>query len=71
MEYLRRRKVQDELMAVDVLQESCSKGASDFLGSLEWPIETINEFWEAMEGRYAKDALTRMGEYDALRQRPG
>lgn len=67
MEYLRRRKVSDELMMVDVLQEACQKGASDFLGSLEWPIESVDQFWEVMESRFETDPLTRMADFDLLR----
>ena len=42
MEYLRRRGVTETRMTVDVLQESCVKGAQEYIGSLEWPIETVD-----------------------------
>ena len=58
-------------MIVDILQESCQKGASDYLGSLEWPIENQRDFWHALEARYGRDALSKMGDYDNLHQRPG
>ena len=70
-EYLQRRQVTDPTMMVDILQESCQKGASDYLGSLEWPIENPRDFWHALESRYGRDALSKMGDYDNLRQRPG
>lgn len=58
-------------MIVDILQESCQKGASDYLGSLEWPIEHPRDFWHAMETRYGRDSLAKMGDFDNLRQRQG
>ena len=64
MEYLYRRNVNDEVMQVDVLSEACTKSASDYLGSLEWPINTVDSFWEAIETRFAKPPLARMAEYD-------
>jgi hypothetical protein len=58
-------------MSVDILQEACEKGASEYLGSLEWPLETVDAFWEVMEARFAKTALTRTAEYERLEMRPG
>ena len=56
---------------IDVLQEACQKQASDFLGSLEWPIEHVEDFWRIIESRFGKDALTRMAEFDLLKQKSG
>ena len=70
-EYLQRRQVTEEEMLVDILCESCQKGASDYLGSLDWPIETPRDFWHALEARYGRDALSKMGDFDNLKQKPG
>lgn len=71
MEYLRRRGVTEERTAVDILQEACEKSASEYLGSVEWPIEHIDTFWEVMEARFSRDAFARMADYENLRQRVG
>ena len=65
-EYLQRRQVTEEAMIVDILCESCQKGASDYLGSLEWPVETPRDFWHA-----CRDTLSKMGDFDNLKQKPG
>ena len=54
----------DESLCLDILQEACTGAASDFLGAVEWPLITVDAFWQHMEGRFAKTALVRMAEFD-------
>lgn len=41
------------------------------MGSLDWPIETPRDFWHALETRYGRDTLSKMGDFDNLKQKPG
>lgn len=38
---------------------------------MEWPVETVRDFWHALETRYARDSLSRMADYDNLKQKSG
>ena len=58
-------------MCLDVLQEACQGAASDFLGTVEWPIDSVDEFWRIMESRFAKTSLVRMQVFDLCKQTPG
>ena len=58
-------------MQVDILLEACEGSASEYLGSLEWPIDTIDQFWSTMEVRFQRNEFARMADYEGLRQKAG